>query len=331
MHTRWLLATSITALSLASAAVTAGAIRTAPSASTGGPRGEARLLVSGLGDASGSAVGPDGALYVTHGATGRISRIDPLTGRTKTFASGLPPAIVGLGGVMDVAFLGRTAYALVTLVGSDVGGTHVVGLYRIDGPETSTVIADIGQFAIANPPRTPFDVPSGLQFALETYRGGFLVSDGHHNRVLRVTLDGTVTELMGFDNIVPTGLAATGDWIYMAQAGPVPHLPEDGRVVRLEPARSAVTDVASGAPLLVDVELNRAHSLYALSQGEFPPDGAPAAPALPDTGALLRVNWDGTLTALITGLDRPTSLEFIRGVAYVVTLTGEVWRIDLQP
>jgi hypothetical protein len=28
------------------------------------------------------------------------------------------------------------------------------------------------------------------------------------------------------------------------------------------------------------------------------------------------------------GLDRPTSLEFIGDTAYVVTLTGEIWRID---
>ena len=27
-------------------------------------------------------------------------------------------------------------------------------------------------------------------------------------------------------------------------------------------------------------------------------------------------------------LDRPTSLEFIGTKAYVVTLTGEIWRID---
>ena len=26
--------------------------------------------------------------------------------------------------------------------------------------------------------------------------------------------------------------------------------------------------------------------------------------------------------------DRPTSLEFIRDTAYVVTLTGEIWTID---
>src|SRR5207249_6345447 len=170
-------------------------------------------LLTGLEGGSGSTVGPGGALYVTETAAGRISRVDPKTGDITTFASGLPKSIVGLGGAMDVAFIGKTAYALVTLVGSDVGGSDVVGIYRVDGPDRFTVGADIGAFALMNPPNTPFDIPTGLQYALETYRGGFLVTDGHHNRVLRVTLDGEVTEFIAFDNIVPTGLAVSGNTV----------------------------------------------------------------------------------------------------------------------
>ncbi len=192
-------------------------------------------LLTGLEGGSGSTVGPGGALYVTEGAAGRISRVDPKTGDITTFASGLPTSIVGIGGAIDVAFMGKTAYALVTLVGSDVGGSDIVGIYRVDGPDSFTVIADIGAFSVSNPPNTPFDIPSGLQYALETYRGGFLVTDGHLNRVLRVTLDGAVTELIAFDNIVPTGLAVRGNTVYMAEAGPVPHLPEDGKVVSFRP------------------------------------------------------------------------------------------------
>ena len=41
---------------------------------------------------------------------------------------------------------------LVTLVGPDVGGSDVVGIYRVDGPDSFTVVADIGAFSIANPP-----------------------------------------------------------------------------------------------------------------------------------------------------------------------------------
>ena len=113
------------------------------------PTPTASQLVSGLAGGSGSTVGPGGALYVTESAAGRISRVDPRTGEITTFASGLPKSIIGIGGTTDVAFIGGTAYALVTVVGPDVGGSDVVGIYRIDGPHSFTVIADIGAFALS--------------------------------------------------------------------------------------------------------------------------------------------------------------------------------------
>ena len=99
-----------------------------PSAATARPPSEtptATLLVTGLEGATGSTVGPDGALYVTESTAGRISRVDPQTGKITTFASGLPKSLpaFGIGGAIDVAFIGKTAYVLVTLVAPDVGGT----------------------------------------------------------------------------------------------------------------------------------------------------------------------------------------------------------------
>jgi hypothetical protein len=315
---------------------------------SGGPTAE--LLVTGLEGGSGSTLGPGGALYVTEAHAGRISRVDPLTGEITTFAVGLPKRMPGFpfGGAIDIAFIGTTAYVLVTLVGSDVGGSDMVGIYRVDGPDSFTVVANIGQFNLLNPPTIPFEffVPTGAQYALETYRGGFLVTDGHLNRVLGVTLDGEISELIAFDNIVPTGLAVSGDTIYMAEAGPVPHLPKDGKVVSFEPKsphcginvaadggpktkkRCLAKKVASGAPLLVDVEFGRGHGLYALSQGEGSLGEPEGSPAVPNTGALVEVKGNGTFTVVTDGLNQPTSLEFIGDTAYVVTYGGEIWRID---
>jgi hypothetical protein len=294
----------------------------------------ASLLVDGLAGSTGagSAVGPGGVLFVTEAVAGRIVRVDPRTGTVTTFASGLPAGNpgIGIGGVMDVAFIGGTPYALVTLVGPDVGGSDVVGIYRVDGPSSFTVVADIGQYAIDNPPSIPFpyEVPSGVQYALEAFRGGFLVTDGHHNRVLRVTLDGAISEVIGFGDVVPTGLAVSGNKIYLAEAGPVPHDPADGKVVRFTPNAPNAVEVASGAPLLVDVAFGRGRTLFALSQGDFPAGGPPGAPALPDTGALVRANSDGTFSVVADDLDLPTSVEIIGNTAYVATLSGEVWKIE---
>jgi hypothetical protein len=289
---------------------------------------EVSVLVSGLEGAMGSTVGPGGALYVTEAIPGRISRVDPKTGEITTFASGLPPRIfpIPFGGAMDVAFIGATAYVLVTLV--DLGG-DTVGIYRVDGPNTFTVIADIGAFALQNPPTPAFTVPTGVQYALQVYRHGFLVTDGHHNRVLHATLDGEVTEFVAFDaQIVPTGLAVRGNTVYLAQAGPVPHEPEDGKVVTITPQSGTVTEVASGAPLLVDVEFGRGQRLYALSQGDFPPGAPDGSPASPNTGSLVEVNSDGTMTVVVEGLNQPTSVEFIGNTAYVINLAGQILKIE---
>lgn len=286
------------------------------------------LLAAGLEGATGSTVGPDGALYVTEGAAGRVSRVDLQTGDVTTFARGLPQRLIPLGGAIDVAFIGDTAYVLVTLVGADLGGNDSVGIYRVDDEDSFTVIADIGEFSLNNPPQTDFEVPTGLQYALETFRGGFLVTDGHHNRVLWITLDGEVTEMIAFGNTVPTGLEVHGHTVYMAEAGPNPHLPEDGKVVAFGPKSLTATEVASGAPLLVDVEYGRGRTLYGLSQGEFEPGLPDGAPAMPYTGSLVKVQDDGSFTVIVDGLNQPSSLEFIGNTAYIVSLTGEIYKID---
>jgi sugar lactone lactonase YvrE len=320
-------------LSLLAAAVTAVTVLTVPSTAAAVPAPASaghrtHLLASGLRGTVGSTVGPDGALYVAESAAGRISRVDPRTGHVTTFATGLPKRIGDLGGAMDVVFVHRTPYVLVTLVSPDVGGTDIDGIYRMDGPDHFTVVADIGAWSLTHPPISEFFIPTGVQFALQWYRGAFLVTDGHHNRVLRVTLDGEISERIAFPDIVPTGLAVRGRTVYLAEAGPVPHLPQSGKVVSFGPGSRRVTEVASGAPLLVDVEFGRGGTLYALSQGHFTPGNPEGSPADPGTGAVERIHRDGTMTPVVSGLDRPASLEFIGDTGYVLTLTGEIWTIE---
>jgi hypothetical protein len=313
------------------AAVSIGtlAIPAAGTAGTHDPPSGPTLLFGGLGGGAGSTVGPHGDLYVTDTVAGKILRIDPWSGAASTFADCLPKQLIGLGGAMDVAFRGGTAYALVTLVDAQLGGTSVDGIYRVDGPHTCTVVADIGAWSIAHPPSGfDFFVLSGVQYAMEPYRGGFLVTDGHHNRVLQVGLDGSVSAFRSFGDIVPTGLARHGKTIYMAEAGPVPHLPENGKVVSFDAKSSAVDTVAAGGRLLVDVEFGHGQSLFALAQGHFTPGHDPGSPADPDTGQLLQVDGEGGFTVVADGLDRPTSLEVIGDTAFVVTLDGEIWKVD---
>jgi sugar lactone lactonase YvrE len=284
-------------------------------------------LVTGLRGAQGSTIGPDGALYVTEGAAGQITRINLKNGQMTAFARGLPPAILPIGGAVDIAFLGKRAYVLVALNGSDVGGSTPVGIYRVDGLDAFTVIADLGAFTQANPSSTPFFLSQGVQYALDTYYGDLIVTDGHHNRVLRVTPSGEISIMRDFDNIVPTGLAVHRGIVYMAQAGPAPHAPEDGKVLGFGPDWRSPGEVAAGAPLLVDVEFSWGGSMYALAQGTW--DGAfPGSPALPNTGSLVKQNGSGEFEVVVGPLNLPTSLEIVHDDAYVVTLAGEVWKLS---
>jgi hypothetical protein len=147
-----------------------------------------------------------------------------------------------------------------------------------------------------------------------------------------VSKDGTeITVLKQFNDVVPTGLAKLGNTIFLAELGPVPETPDTGKVVSfglhathpLAPAH----EVAAGVSMIVGTKLGSHGKLYALSQGIAPAGIQPGQPASPNTGRLLRVNYDGTFTILIDKLDQPASLNFVCNTAYIVTLTGEVWEV----
>ncbi|MCW2810396.1 MAG: exported protein of unknown function, partial [Friedmanniella sp.] len=119
--------------------------------------------------------------------------------------------------------------------------------------------------------------------------------------------------------------------VLMAEAGPDQHRPAHVKDVVQDLRRGTVTTFAYGAPLLDDLETAPRHRTYALSQGrwDYPdrPENA-GLPASPNTGSLTRVpRHGGQLQTVVSGLDRPTSMEFLGDSAYVVTLTGTVLRI----
>jgi sugar lactone lactonase YvrE len=294
------------------------------------------LLAQPMAIGFGSSVGPDDALYVTDTVEGRVLRVDPATGSYTTFASGLPklPAGATDGGAFDVTFIGNTAYVLVTEVSPDAGGKEgdKDGIYRVDGPDRVTLIADIGAWSASHPPTGDMEivVPTGVQFAMLPYRDGFVVNDAHHNRVLYVTLDGNITQLIQFDDVVLTGLARWGNRIYLAQAGPLLKNPprEIGKVVQFDMKTLSPVEVAANIPLNVDVEFGPGRTLYALSQGTHNNNGGNGSPADPNTGALMRVNADHMTTTVVGGINLPTSVKFIGNTAYVVCYTGEIWKIE---
>lgn len=292
---------------------------------------------------TGSTIGPDGALYVTDGSAGEVLRINRRDGRVSTYASGLPPkAFQGqdIGGPVDVAFMGKTAYVLVTLVSGlifgepfDNGNPNAKnGLYRIERDGTATLIADLGQWSADHPPKPAFFVDTGVQFAMQPFWGGFLITDGHHNRVLWVSQGGSILEVATFGNVVPTGLETIGGLVLVTQMGPIPHTAEDGKIL-VGAAGWTPHELTGGASMLIDVEWGPRRRLYGLSQGQWDGVGE-GSRAIPSTGRLLVVGHHGELTPVADDrgqelvLDRPVSMEFVGNTAYIVSVTGDVYRIE---
>ena len=171
---------------------------------------------------------------------------------------------IGFGGAIDVAFIGHRAYVLVTVAGSDVGVPDaVMGIYRLKRDGTFSVFADLGTWSAEHPPADPdWFVAQGVQYSLDVWRDGFVVADAHLGRVIRVDLRGRISELVAFASTdsVPTGLEVANGKVFVATAGPTPHLPSDSAInaVRRDGSTKVVgtwaADYAGNRGLIVDVE-----------------------------------------------------------------------------
>jgi hypothetical protein len=316
------------------------AIATTANAQDGPPGPSAgTVLVSDLIAPRGMVVGPDGLIYVAeagtggdtefvtedgatvmNGFTGRISAIDPATGARTTIADGLPSQGTEMGdtiGPADVAFIGNQLYYVQTHGGEYYGfPDNPTGIYSVADNGDIELVVDIGQFNIDNPVQaiidgTQADVEvGGNPYSMIVRSGTFYVSDGNHNRLIEATPDGDVSEVVEFPNHpVSTGIAQTESGpFYVGYLGQGPFLPEAGKVVSVAPLGGNITELASGVPMITDVEVGAANQLYALSFA----DGF-----APFTGSIQRVNSDGTMTALVTGLTFATDMIFIGDTLYV--------------
>ena len=315
-------------------------------------------IASGV-SSTGADIGPDGALYagvggsaesgdavltlpadlaemfgiesVLFGDNSTVMRVDPETGEVTTYADGLPSASDAVGGEpfvspADVVWVGDTLYVLITGGAPEVGGAAADwpnGVYRLENDDSWTLVADITTFNNENPVDFPDAGPGGNPFAIN-YRGGqFIVSDGNYNRLLTISMDGSISILAAFDNIVPTGLETPdGGAVWNTWFSPAPHNPGDSFLVQVGFPTGTVTTVADEWAQLIDVELGPGGNVYVLQFGDQQLDeNAPPPP-----GRLLLLQGD-QLVPVVEGLMLPTSLNFSGDTAYITSLTGEVYAI----
>lgn len=322
-------------------------------AQEGGPT-SGTLLAGDLSGMTGSAVGPDGAIYVVDAGTGgenvvqlpeemgggeanwgltaRIIRVDPEDGAITAAATNLPSfeSEDGAFSAADITFMGNDLYWLlsgsVNLLGGDLEDWPN-GVYKVTGGDDDEheLVADISEFNDDNPVDFEDAAPGGNPFAIEVRGSGFIVSDGNYNRLLQVATTGSISLLAEFDNVVPTGLETGGSTVLNTWFSAFPHNPEDSKVVSVSVPGGAVTEVASGVAQMIDVTAGPDGNIYVLQFGDQQNDeNAPPSP----TGRIYRWEDDGSLTALVEGFTLATSLNFSGDTAYVTTLFGEVWQIE---
>ena len=130
---------------------------------------------------TGSTIGPGGALYVTDGVAGAVLRIDSRSGAVTLFADGLPPSFPRVRHWRTSRCRVRGWHGVCARdpvsgkLGEEPFGDPEAknGLYRIERDGSNTLIADLGQWSVDNPPEPACFVDTGVHFALETYRDGF--------------------------------------------------------------------------------------------------------------------------------------------------------------
>ena len=320
------------------------------------------LIMSGLNNPRGLALGPDGGIYVAEagaggagpcqiaptsenrcfGQTGAVSRF--LNGVQYRIVSNLPSHALSNGdaadGPNDIGFQGSDMLVVMGLgfdpsssVRTSYGplGQLFGALLQISAKGEITVVGDVSAYEKdVNPAGGPLDSnPFGL-LVLPTLR---LVADAGANALLSVLPGGLVNTVAVFPSrptrttdSVPTSVAVGPDGAYyVGELSGVPFATGAANVYRVVP-RQAPQVFRSGFTTVTDIDFGPDGSLYVIEHST-----GPAFFALP--GDLVKITPDGQRTVLVSGLNRPTSVLVTRdGTVYytnkgITAGAGEVWKL----
>ena len=333
-----------------------------------GPDGNLYIAEAGTGGTT-STVGtckqvPAPIGPYTGGLNGRISRVDR-KGVLSTVASGFPSTQDAMGdllGVNDVAFIGDTLYALIAGGGCSHGNTSNPNGLAVVNRNTGKwhLVANLSAFVKANPTKyesaDDFEPDETFYSVLASVDRDLLYVVGpNHGEILSVTPDGQIGVVIDISasqgHIVPTSIAIRDGAFYMGNLKLFPIDPQWARIQTIDTGHVGDEDYApgfagdyhgyhiidskAGFTTVVAVDFGPDGLLYVLELSDMA--GFPTSNA----GKVVRIQPNGVLEQVVTGLSVPTGMTFgPDGRLYVSNLgavpagggaVGQVLRFDIPP
>ena len=163
-----------------------------------------------------------------------FARIDE-DGHRTTVVEGLPSSQTSealgslVSGVADIAFIGRTMYAILAGAGCSHGVPSVPNsIIRVHHNGTWSIIADLSAYQRAHPvahPEADDFEPDGTWYSMIALRGDLYAVEPNHGEIVRVTTDGHIRRIIDVSasqgHVVPTALTHHGIF-YVRQPWLVP-------------------------------------------------------------------------------------------------------------
>jgi hypothetical protein len=319
------------------------------------------VVMSGLDNPRGLALGPEGGLYVAEagrggsgpcpvlrgaaqcfGPSGAITRL--WRGRQERVAEGFPSQVSPAGdalGPNDISFQGRGGAYVTVGLGADPAARTLFGdegslfgnLFHLSASGQWRIDADISAYeAAVNPGGLPID---SNPYAVLAEAGERIVTDAGGNALLRVRANGDISTIATFPSraqgrstdAVPTSVAIGADGAYyVGELTGVPFATGAARVYRVV-AGSAPTIALTGFTTIIDLAFGDDGSLYVLEHSS-------AGPFFAAPGRLIRVAPDGARSTIVENLTRPTAVLLTDdGTIYISNkgtsiAVGEVLRVQ---
>jgi hypothetical protein len=263
------------------------------------------------------------------GSTSRISRIDS-AGKRTTVASGFPSSVNAIGdeqGLADLTFINGTLYALEAGAGCSHGDAQPNGVYSVNTSNGSwKLVADLSHFVQTHPvayPNTPDFEPDGVPYSMVEFNNRLYVVEPNHGQIISVGTDGSMAAVLDVSasegHIVPTAIAARDGQLYVGNLNIFPVEPNFARILTLgygecnRAIAPGLGDSATGLHVLsskagfttvVGVAFGPDGLLYVLEFSDAAGNPSPGA------GKVVRVESDGSIKDVATGLVVPTAMTF---------------------